>query len=771
MLETNKPCTATDSDPTLATANNVDISSCDREQVHLVGAIQPHGALLVLQEPSLRIVQASINSADFLGIPCEQLVGQCLDYLLGDENTAAISAQLLAKKLTGTFTHLLSLPCLAHRDGAVHITGNRIDSLLLLEFERSRYAAELHPAHAYCGKLQDIIQQLHGHAGLLNFLAVAVEQLRDLTGFERVMAYRFDRDGSGEVIAEAKDTALEAYLGLHYPASDVPEPARRLFALSPLRHLPDVDYVPVLLYPALSPLADGRPVDLSHSFLRSVSEMYTGYLRNMGVKATLVMPLMKCGKLWGLISCMHHSAPKYLHYEQRFPIELFSRMVSLRIGDLDNLDHCAYRTRLDQAHGQLISQIGRAETHRQALFGNTINLLNGFDADGAALLEEGQVTLLGLTPTVQQVELLMQWLTQQPADVLATHRLSHDCPAAVEFSVVASGLLAVRVSRTSLTWVMWFRPEVVSERHWAGDPNKPVIINDEGQACRLQPRASFALWKETVRGHSRPWLDCEIDHASRLRQSLQDILVERACQLKELNTELEHSNQALSSFVYAASHDLKEPLRGIHNYVELLRLEEGGQLSGQGQQRIDTILRLTDRMHDFLVGLLEYSHISHTPQDLFNCPINSLVEEVVEMLKQANPNDSITVDIQPAMPTILCNPTNVKVIFQNLIINAIKYNRAAVKTIKIGCHATNGNPVFFVQDNGIGIPPEFHEYIFQPFKRLHGNKEFGGGSSIGLAITQKAVTQQGGHIWIESEQDKGSTFSFTLAPEQADERV
>ena len=387
MPETNKPCTATDREVILVTANNVDISSCDREQVHLVGAIQPHGVLLVLQEPSLRIVQASTNSADFLGIPCEQLVGQCLESLLGAVHTATISTQLLAKNLTGAFTHLLSMSGLGHQQGVVHITGNRIDGLLLLEFEPSRYAVELNPAHTYCSKLQDIIQHLYGNSGLLNFLAVAVEQLRDLTGFERVMAYRFDRDGSGEVIAEAKDTALEAYLGLHYPASDVPEPARRLFALSPLRHLPDVDYEPVLLYPTLSPLADGHPVDLSHSFLRSVSEMYTGYLRNMGVKATLVMPLMKCGKLWGLISCMHHSAPKYLHYEQRFPIELFSRMVSLRIGDLDNLDHCAYRTRLDQAHGQLISQIGRAETHLQALFGNAINLLDGFDADGAALLE------------------------------------------------------------------------------------------------------------------------------------------------------------------------------------------------------------------------------------------------------------------------------------------------------------------------------------------------------------------------------------------------
>ncbi len=743
----------------------MDLSSCDREQVHLVGAIQPHGVLLVLEEPALRIVQASNNSADFLGIPCELLVGQCLDGLLGGENTAAIRTQLVTKKLISAFTHLISVPFLLHRDGVVHISGNRIDGLLLLEFERTSGNVQMIPAYEYSSRLQDMIQQLHGGAGLLSFLTIAVEQLRIVTGFERVMIYRFDRDGSGEVIAESKDAALEAYFGLHYPASDVPEPARRLFALSPLRHLPDVDYVPVPLFPDQSPLIDGRPVDLSHSFLRSVSEMYTGYLRNMGAKATLVMPLLKSDKLWGLISCMHHSEPKYLVYEQRFPIELLSRMLSLRIGDLENLDQYAYRTQLDQVYSQLIGEMGWAKNHQEALFGNKINLLSGIDADGAALLEAGKVTLLGITPTEYQVGLLAEWLVQQEAGVLATHYLPYDYPAAEDFSAVASGLLAIRLSRTSLTWVMWFRREVLSETHWAGDPNKPVIINSKGKECRLQPRSSFALWKETVRGHSHPWLDCEIDYVSKLRQSLLDILVERSCQLVRLNTELELSNQALNSFVYASFHDLKEPLRGIHNYAELLQLEEDGHLSEKGHQRIETIIYLTDRMHHFLEALLQYSHISNIEQDFQTCSINRLVEDIVDLVKMTNPNDCITFDIQPDMPVMMCNQTGVKVIFQNLIMNAIKYNSEAVKTIKIGCYIINDCPVFFVQDNGIGISSVFHKYIFQPFKRLHGHKEFGGGSGIGLAITQKAITRQGGRIWIESEEGKGTKFCFTLGPE------
>ena len=744
----------------------VDLSSCDREQVHLIGAIQPHGALLVLEEPSLKIVQASTNCARFLGIPCDVLVGQSLDLFLDADHThtATLRERLLSKKLNDGFTHLISLPLLGQQDGVVHITGNRIDGFLLLEFERSG-TVNLNPAYEYSANLQDMIQQLYTSSDLLSFMTKVVNQIRELTDFERVMIYRFAKDGSGEVIAEAKEADLEAYLGLHYPASDVPQPARRLFALSPLRHLPDVDYVPVPLFPEQSPLPEGRPVDLSYSFLRSVSVLHTTYLRNMGVKATLVMPLMKHGNLWGLVSCQHHSQPKYIKYEQRFSLELLSRIISLRIGDLENLDHYTYRTQLDQVHSQLIGEIGRATCYHEALFGNPINLLSGINANGAAVYEDGKMTLLGVTPSEQQIGLLAEWLSQQESAVLATHTLPNDFPAAQQFSDVASGLLAIRLSRANLTWVLWFRPEVISETPWAGDPNKPVILDADGQASRLQPRTSFALWKETVRDQSQPWLDCEIEHASKLRQSLLDILIERTGQLLQLNTELEFSNQALNSFVYASFHDLKEPLRGIHNYVELLKLENHESLSEHALKRIETILYLTDRMHHFLEALLQYSHIGNIDEEQQPCSINAVVEEITDMLIKSNPYANLTVDIQADMPVVSCNQTGVKVVFQNLMTNALKYNRETEKVITIGCTISNNVPVFFVQDNGIGIPPEFHKYIFQPFKRLHGHKDFGGGSGIGLAITQKAIGRQGGRIWVESEQDQGTRFCFTLTPE------
>jgi chemotaxis family two-component system sensor kinase Cph1 len=746
---------------TIPTATNVDISNCDREPIHLAGAIQPHGALLVLTEPGLRIVQASANTGSFLGLPAEALLGQTAEALLGAANIATLRTHLDGADLNGTLDHLMRLPSLPHMDAPFHLYGNRMDGLLLLEFEQ---AVETGPTQEKDGfsQLREVIHNLQKAPSLRVFLNVAVERVRAFTGFERVMAYRFDADGSGEIVAEAKCAGLETYLGLHYPASDIPAPARRLFALSPLRHLPDVDYTPVPLLADPLSAAGGLPVDLSYSFMRSVSLMYTGYLRNMGVKATMVMPLLKDGTLWGLISCMNHTAPKYLSYERRAPVELLIQMLSMLMGNRESLDYYDYRRRLSQALEKLVSLLGQADDLREALLADNTNLLSAISASGAALIADGKLTLLGKTPTEDQVGLLTDWLSQQDTAVFSTHRLAHDFPACENFRSVASGLLTVRLFRKGSERVIWFRPEVLREVHWAGDPNKPVEISEINQEVRLQPRTSFALWKETVHGQSRPWLDCELDHASGLRQAIIDTFAKRAKVLALTNAELERSNQELDSFAYAASHDLREPLRGIHNFAEFLREEEGERLSERAIQRIETILRLSGRMDNMLESLLQYSRISKKELDLQTLSIADLVKQTAEFILQIIPEKNVAIKIQTALPEVRCDRVRVSMIFQNLIMNAIKYNDKAEKKIEIGCDASGASPVFYVRDNGIGIEQNQHELIFQLFRRLQGRDAYGGGSGAGLTIVKKAVDRHGGRIWVESQIGMGSTFYFTL---------
>lgn len=765
MPEANSNQSVSGSEQEVVTAKNVDISNCDQEQVHLVNAIQPHGALLVLEEPTLRVVQASANTGGFLGVPYASLLGQAIDGLLGDENARALRAQLGRTNLTDTLAHLMSVSGLPHRNERFHLFGNRIDGLLLLEFERCAEVSTIESD--LFSRLRDTMQQLRGASSLSAFLDVAVEQMRAISGFERVMAYRFEPDGSGEVVAEAKDATLEAYLGLHYPASDIPAPARRLFALSPLRHLPNVDYAPVPLLPEQCVGSLEGPLDLSYSSLRSVSEMYTGYLRNMGAKATLVAPLLKDGTLWGLISCMQHSEPKYLAYEQRNPSEFLAQMVSLLMGSREDLDQYAYRARLDHTLGQLVGSLGRIESLHEALTADETNLLSAIDANGVALIADGKETLLGSTPSREQVSVIRDWLGQRDTAVFSTHSLSQVFPVADEFRAVASGLLSIRLSRASQDWVIWFRPEVLREAYWAGDPNKPVDISVDDHEPRLRPRSSFALWKETVRGQSRPWMDCETDYAARLRQAVLDVVAERARVLVRINAELERSNLDLDSFAYAASHDLKEPLRGIHNFAEFLSTEEGPRLSARGRKRVETILRLAGRMDDLLESLLQYSRVFRNELELDSYPISALVEQTVDFIKQVIPGKGVEIGIMPALPIVRCDRMRVSMIFHNLIMNAIKYNEQTIKRVDIGCDANLSPPVFFVRDNGIGIAASYHGLIFDLFRRLHGRDEYGGGTGAGLTIANKAVKRHGGRLWVESEVGAGSTFYFTLAPDGA----
>ncbi len=764
MSESEIDGIAEDGGPALVVANNVDISNCDLEQVQLVGAIQPHGALLILKEPELIIVQASANTLDFLGVVCEALVGKTINALLGDDYTEALRLRIAETHLTDILALLMTAPCRSRSGRRFHLFGNRIDGLLLLEFELVDEDRCQKPQSDSLPILRNAFQSMRCASSLSAFLDSVVVQMQLITGFERVMAYRFDEGGSGEVVAEAKAPGLEAYLGLHYPASDIPKPARRLFAFSLLRHLPNVDYVPVPLFPAHSPLATGKPVDLSYSFLRSVSVMYTDHLRNMGVKATLVSPLLKEGKLWGLISCMQHSEPKYLSFENRVLVEMLIQTISMLLADQENYDHLAYRLRLDQVLVVLVTALGRVATFPEALLSGGANLLSVMDADGVALIADGKVLLLGQTPSPHQVSMIANWLAQQKAAVFSTHQLPHDFPPSSDFSAVASGLLTVSLTRTSSDRVIWFRPEVLSEVHWAGDPNKPVeIVGQDDQQLRLRPRTSFKLWKETVHCQSRPWLGCEIDHATKLRQAIIDVLVDRAKLLARANVELERSNQELDSFAYAASHDLKEPLRGINNFAEFLRAEDGARLSTMGSSRLETIIRLAGRMDNMLESLMQYSRIGRNELVLQPLPIRALLEQIVELIQQVNPSQDIKIEIQPAFPEISGDRVRVCMIFQNLIMNAIKYNDQEKKWIEIGCDSAQVPPVFFVRDNGIGIAPSHHELIFQLFRRLHGRDEYGGGTGAGLTIVKKAVARHGGNIWVESSEGRGSTFFFTLA--------
>lgn len=252
------------------------------------------------------------------------------------------------------------------------------------------------------------------------------------------------------------------------------------------------------------------------------------------------------------------------------------------------------------------------------------------------------------------------------------------------------------------------------------------------------------------------------------RRLAEDQLRFYAQQLRESNIELARSNQELDDFAYIASHDLKEPLRGIHNYASFLLEDYAGKLDAEGESMLGTLTRLAQRMELLIDSLLQFSRVGRAELSNQETDLNELVERTLEPMRFLLREESVDIHIPQPLPTVTCDRIRVGEVFQNLIANAIKYNDKPEKWVEIGSLAgDNGQPVLYVKDNGIGIPPKHQEAIFRIFKRLHGRDKYGGGTGVGLTIVKKIVERHGGRIWLDSTDGEGTTFYFTLAPEDA----
>jgi chemotaxis family two-component system sensor kinase Cph1 len=591
-----------------------------------------------------------------------------------------------------------------------------------------------------------------------------VKEVRRITGFDRVMIYQFDQEAAGRVIAE--DTNQETpYLDLHYPPSDIPKQARQLYTLNWLRLIPDISYQPVTLIPEPNPFTN-QPLDLSLSVLRSVSPIHLEYLQNMGVTASMSISLIQDQKLWGLIAC-HHSSPKYVPYNIRTACEFIGQVMSVELANKEASEDIEYKMQLKSLQTQFVEVLSQAEYFLEGLVQLKSQLLNLVNATGAVICSGTQYIRVGETPSEEAVHALLDWIKPQiHHSLFETRSLSSVYPAAESFKAIASGVLALEISKVHHNYLLWFRPEVIQTVNWGGNPNKPVEVLDDG-SLRMSPRKSFELWQETVRGCSLPWKSYEVEGVAELRSLIVGIVLRQADELASMNFELQRSNEELDSFAYIASHDLKEPLRGIHNYANFLMEDYAEVLDDDGVAKLQTMVRLTQRMEDLINSLLYFSRLGCTElmQQMVN--LDELVHQTISTLTIARPQSEVAFRIPQPLPSVECDRAQVSELLTNLISNAIKYNDKAEKWVEIGFLTPLPlHPfIFYIRDNGIGILPEHLDKIFQIFRRLHGRDEFGGGTGAGLTIARKIVERHGGKIWVESTPTQGSTFYFTLSAE------
>ncbi len=495
-----------------------DLSNCEQEQIHLAGSIQPHGALLVLREPSHTIVQASANAASFLGLT-HDLIGLPVDAIEG--NLASCIGPQADVPMLGTLP--LAMRCaVGPARGAFDVVLHRPPhGGLVVELERAGPTADR------SRQVEDGLRRILQSSSLRTLCDETARIFRDLTGYDRVMVYRFDEEGHGEVLAEERELALEPYLGNRYPATDIPQIARRLYERNRVRVLVDINYTPIPLMPPVLP-DTGQPLDMSMCSLRSVSPIHVQYLKNMGVDATLVVSLMVGGRLWGLISC-HHYAPRVLPFETRAVCELLAEAVGTRIAALASFARGQAEIAVRRLEQRLIEAIPREGNWRSALFDHPQSLLQPLNATGVALLFEGQVLTAGEVPGTLELRRIGEWLDAKAAmpgsaPVIATMSLGLDEPEFMALSPVASGMVAVPLSAAGGECLVWFRPERVRTVTWGGDPAKAFVAG--ATPFDLSPRRSFAQWHQLVERTSEAWSEADLAAAQLIGDTVKDVILQ-----------------------------------------------------------------------------------------------------------------------------------------------------------------------------------------------------------------------------------------------------
>ena len=714
-----------------------DLDSCATEPIRVPGAIQPHGRMVVLAADDGRELAWSANWRDDgqRRAALAALRAQALELPDGESPAALGSVTVGNDKM----------------DASAHRLGGQV----VVEFEPA--AANRGTQAPIYSLARHFLPQLQRARSVEDLLRIGVHELKRLTGFGRCMAYRFDDEGHGEVLAEAMDDGYESYAGHRFPASDIPAQARALYCLNYIRLIPDSDYEPVPLDQALAPTA----IDLSLAGLRSVSPVHLEYMRNMGTRASMSVSIVVRGQLWGLVSC-HDRATRFLSFPTRAACEHLGRLLSVQVEAGDERSEVEQRHELRPLTLQIIAQRADLDASLLGLINEPAPMLRLAQAAGVAVVLNDVCRSYGEVPPAADVLELAEWLRHRRDEEFESDRLAEAWPAAAGWGDVGAGVLAISISQVHRHVILWFRTAVVQTITWAGDPRKALAAQDSPDVGRLHPRRSFAGWVEHVRQRSEPWTPAEVHAVLELRHALIDVVLRRAEEMAEVAAELGRVNKELEAFSYTVSHDLRAPMRHIAGFVELVLETEGTSLTDRARRYLAHVKEASAHAGLLVDALLDFSRMGRSSLKCTDINTDQMVKDLVSEQDGAPREGRIEWQIGRALPALYGDPVLIQVALRNLIGNAVKYSRTRpLAQISIEPVDEPRGVGLTIRDNGVGFQMKYADKLFGVFQRLHRSEAFEG-TGIGLASVRRIVERHGGSVDAAGELDKGATFTFVL---------
>lgn len=726
--------------------------NCADEPIRFPGAVQPHGVLMTLSLPELHIQQISANVLSMLNQPAESLLNQPLAKLVGAQNAAAIKQASACDALD---TPPLELTLNGQPfEGLLH----RAHDVVVLELERKPDAIEAQSTMNKVRRLSRLLQRLQAAQNLPALYDMCVTEIQAMTGYDRVLIYRFEEEGHGQVIAEASAPSMELFNGLFFPASDIPEQARELYRTHWLRIIPDANYEPVALVPTLRP-DTGLALDLSGAVLRSVSPIHCQYMRNMGVLSSMSISLMDGERLWGLISCGHRQ-PLHVPHELRMACQTLGQVLSLQISALQTLEISRQReAKMDALVRLNTAMVHSPNTVFDGLTEDPERLMALTQADGVAILEDNVLHRYGNCPQPEDIRALHQWFKARGQAVFSSHQLSGVYPEAAQYKAIASGVLIMSLPKPIDNAVLWFRPQVKANIQWSGDPKKPLNLEQTDKGLRLRPRTSFEIWKVEMEGISTKWSHGDLFAADDLRRSTLENDLARQVQREQ------QAVRARDELVAVVSHDLRNPMTIISMLCGMMQKafsSDGTHSSRRISSAIDTMQQASSRMNVLLEDLLDTSKIEAGRYTIAQQPldVSQIFEEAYSLLAPLATDKSVelTFHAEPDLK-ISADPERLFQVLSNLIGNAIKFTPAQGK-IGVVAMSDGQQIVFSVRDSGRGISPEQLPHIFERY--WTAKEHNASGTGLGLYISQGIIKAHGGQLLAESKLGEGSEFRFTV---------